>query len=70
MKCFFNISYTLAYIFFYTKKRYSFIQIENTLIITNSRLLKTEKGESTNNLAAPRLIAYNGIMKVPTNMTK
>jgi hypothetical protein len=36
----------------------------------NSRLLKTEKSESTNNLAALRLIAYNGIMKVSTNMTK
>jgi hypothetical protein len=53
-----------------TKNKYSFIQSENTKIITNSRLLKTEKCESTNNLAAPRLIAYNGIMKVPTNMTK
>jgi hypothetical protein len=53
-----------------TKNKYSFIQSENTKIITNSRLLKTEKCESTNNLAAPRLIAYNGIMKVPTNITK
>jgi hypothetical protein len=33
-------------------------------------LLKIEKGESTNNLAVPRLIAYNGMMKVPTNMAK
>jgi hypothetical protein len=33
-------------------------------------LVKIEKGESTNNLAALRLIAYNSIMKVPTNMTK
>jgi hypothetical protein len=39
-------------------------------MITNSKLLKTVKGESTNKLAAPRLIAYNGIMKVPTNMIK
>jgi hypothetical protein len=33
-------------------------------------LLKTEKVESANNLAAPKLIAYNSNMKVPTNMTK
>jgi hypothetical protein len=32
-------------------------------------LLKIEKGEFANNLAAPRLIAYNGNMKMPTNMT-
>jgi hypothetical protein len=33
-------------------------------------LLKTKKSESANNLAAPRIIAYNSNIKVPTNMTK
>jgi hypothetical protein len=44
--------------------------LKNTQIITKSRLLKTEKGESANNLAASRLISYNDNMKMPTNMTK
>jgi hypothetical protein len=29
---------------------------------------EAEKDRSANNLAAPMLIAYNGNMKVPTNM--
>jgi hypothetical protein len=44
--------------------------LKNTGIITNSRLLITEKGGPAHNLASPRLIAYNGNMKMPTNMTK
>jgi hypothetical protein len=32
-------------------------------------LLKTGKGESANNFAAHRLIAYNDNIKMPTNMT-
>jgi hypothetical protein len=49
-----------------TGKQIHSFKLKNTYIITNSRLLKFEKGESANNLAAPRLIAYNGNMQVPT----
>jgi hypothetical protein len=34
------------------------------------KIAKNWKGESTNNLVAPRLIAYNGIIKMPTNKKK
>jgi hypothetical protein len=33
-------------------------------------LLKTEKDESANNLATPKLTAYNGNKKVLTNIIK
>jgi hypothetical protein len=39
-------------------------------IHSNRKLLKTEKCESTNNFAAPGLIAYNDNMKMPTYMRK
>jgi hypothetical protein len=55
--------------FFYNLNNIHLFKLKKYIDYYKFKIAKTEKDESTNSFAVPRLITYNGNTKVPTNMT-